>query len=221
MTIKTLMMTLGIADTNCYVVGDEVSKEAVIIDAPADAPRILASIEKEGWTVREILLTHAHFDHVLAVSDLKAATGATVRLHRDDLSLLRELPLWMKQITGETVPTPPDPDVFVDEGDVITVGEMRFDVLFTPGHAPGHVAYVLHSERVVFSGDCLFLGSIGRTDLPGGDHAMLMNSIMKKLMPLPEDYTVACGHGQTTTLMRERMSNPYIFDWANLPDSEY
>jgi hydroxyacylglutathione hydrolase len=219
MAIKTLMMTLGIAETNCYVVGDEETKNCAIIDAPADAPRILAAVEKEGWTVRELLITHAHFDHVLAVGDLKAATGATFRMHKDDLQLLRNLPIWMKQITGETVPTPPEPDVLVNEGDVITLDSMRFDVLFTPGHCPGHVAYVLHSERVAFSGDCLFLGSIGRTDLPGGDQKVLMESITKKLLPLGDDYTVACGHGQTTTMMRERMSNPFIFDWMNLPDS--
>lgn len=214
------MLTLGIAATNCYVVGDEVTHDAVIIDAPDDAPKILAIAEREGWTVREILATHAHFDHVLAVGDLKKATGATFRLHHADLDLLHQLPDWMERFTGHTVAPAPEPDHFVEEGDVITVGGMRFEVLFTPGHAPGHVSYVLTTptEHVVFSGDCLFLGSVGRTDLPGGDHALLMKSIVDKLLPLGDEYTVAAGHMQTTTIGRERVSNPFLLDWINAPD---
>jgi len=215
--MKIVMFTLGIAETNCYLVGDETTKDAFLIDAPDDAPRILAALEREGWTLREILATHAHFDHVLAVGDIKAATGATFRLHRADLDLLHDLPLWMERVTGSRVPPPPEPDIFVDEGDVITVGNMSLKVRFTPGHAPGHVAYLMDSDRVVFSGDCLFLGSIGRTDLPGGDYKLLMKSIFGKLLSLPDDYTVAAGHMQTTTIGRERMSNPFIFEWMNSP----
>jgi hydroxyacylglutathione hydrolase len=217
MSIKIHMLTLGIAQTNCYIVGDEQSRDALIIDAPDDAPRILSVVEREGWTVREILATHSHFDHILVVRDLKAATNATFRLHRADLEQLHTLPEVMQRFTGQTVPPAPEPDRFVDEEDAIDVGSIHLEVLFTPGHSPGHVSYVMESERVVFSGDCIFLGSVGRTDLPGADHATLMKSIVGKLLPLGDEYTIAAGHMQTTTIGRERMSNPFIFDWMNAP----
>jgi hydroxyacylglutathione hydrolase len=215
MAIKIHMLTLGIAETNCFIVGDEQTRDAVVIDAPDDAKRIHAVAEKAGWTIREILATHAHFDHVLAVGELKSLTNATFRLHRGDLDLLHDLPEWMTMITGQAVPPAPEPDIFVDEGDVITVGGIRLEVLFTPGHAPGHVAYVMRSDKVVFSGDCLFENSIGRVDLPGGDYETLMRTISDKLLPLGDDYKVAPGHMSYTTIGRERMSNPYIYDWTH------
>jgi hydroxyacylglutathione hydrolase len=213
MTRKVEMLTLGLVQTNCYIVGDEASRDAVVIDPSDNAPEILAVVKRNGWTVREILATHSHFDHVLAVRDLKAATGAPFRLHQADLPQLRNLPHVVEMFTGQTVPPAPEPDAFVDEGDTIAVGSIRLDVLFTPGHSPGHVSYVLHDDAVVFSGDCLFLGSIGRTDLPGGDLKTLMKSIFGKLLPLGDEYTVAAGHMQTTTIGRERMSNSFLLDW--------
>jgi glyoxylase-like metal-dependent hydrolase (beta-lactamase superfamily II) len=214
--LKIHILTLGMLETNCYLVGDMDSHEAVVIDPSDNAPRILSVIQSENWTVKEILATHSHFDHVLAVGDLKAATGATFRLHRTDLDQLRAVPAMTQMFIGVNVPQPPEPDSFVDEGDVISVGGILLRVLFTPGHSAGHVSYVLQNEtdRVVFSGDCLFLGSIGRTDLPGGDYDILMRSIVEKLLPLGDEFTVAPGHMQTTTIGRERMSNPYIFDWT-------
>ncbi len=213
MTRKIQMLTLGLVQTNCYIVGDEHSGDAVVIDPSDNAPEILATVKRNGWTVREILVTHSHFDHVLAVRDLKATTGAPFRLHRADLPQLRSLPEVVQAFTGMDVPPAPDPDVFVEEGDVITAGSIRLEVLFTPGHSPGHVSYVLDDDAVVFSGDCLFLGSVGRTDLPGGDLNTLMKSIFGKLLPLGDEYTVAAGHMQTTTIGRERMSNPFLLDW--------
>lgn len=216
MAIKTHMLTLGAVDTNCYIVGDTESRVAVVIDAPDSAPTITRVIAQEGWTLREILVTHAHFDHVLALGDLKAATGATIRLHRADLPLLQGLPEQMRMFFGTPVPPAPEPDGYVEAGDVIEVGGLRFEVRYVPGHAPGHVAYVLHEAAVVFSGDCLFEAGIGRTDLPGGDLGILMRSIFDQLLTLPEDYTVACGHGRTTTLAKERATNPYVLDWAGM-----
>jgi glyoxylase-like metal-dependent hydrolase (beta-lactamase superfamily II) len=215
MPLKIHMLTLGVLETNCYIVGDMDTKEAVVIDPADNAPTILSVIERENWTVKKILATHSHFDHVLAVGDLKTATGATFRLHRADLDQLRAAPQMTQMFIGESVPLPPEPDSFVEEGDVINVGGIMLRVLFTPGHSVGHVSYVLHNDvdRVVFSGDCLFLGSIGRTDLPGGDYDTLMTSIVDKLLPLGDEFTVAAGHMQTTTIGRERMSNPFIFDW--------
>ncbi len=213
MTLKIHMLTLGLVQTNCYIVGDEQTHDAVVIDPADSAPEILAVAEREGWTIREILLTHAHFDHVLALGDLKTATGAPYRMHKADLPLLETLPQIAQTFIGTSVPPAPPPDSFVDEGDTIQVGPIRLDVLFTPGHTPGHVSYVSHEHAVVFSGDCLFLGSIGRTDLPGGDYNTLMKSIVGKLLPLGDEYTVAAGHMQTTTIGRERMSNPFLLEW--------
>lgn len=215
MSIKVHMLTLGIAQTNCYIIGDEARKEAIVVDPSDSAPTILDVINREGWVVREILATHSHFDHILAAGDLKAATGAPFRLHRADLAQLQALPQMMQMFTGQSVPPAPPPDGFVDEGDVIQVGAIRLDVRFTPGHSAGHVSYVCDDEAVVFSGDCVFQGSIGRTDLAGGDFEMLMRSIFDKLLSLPDDYTLAVGHGQTTTVGRERMSNPFILDWMD------
>lgn len=215
------MLTLGMVETNCYIVGDVDTKEAIVIDPADNAPRILSVIERENWTVKEILATHSHFDHVLAVGGLKAATGAPFRLHRADLDQLHNLPAMTRAFIGVSVPPAPEPDSFVEEGDVINVGGISLRVLFTPGHSEGHVSYVLHNDtdRVVFSGDCLFLGSIGRTDLPGGDYELLMTTIVEKLLPLGDEFTVAAGHMQTTTIGRERLSNPFIFDWMTAHDN--
>ncbi len=216
-SIKIHMLTLGLVQTNCYVVGDVENGEAIVIDPADNAPAILDVIRREGWTLRHILATHAHFDHVLAVGDLKAATGAPFSLHREDLPVLETVPQLMELFTGQTVSPVPAPDQFVVEGDTITVGAINLDVLFTPGHSPGHVSYVLADAAVVFSGDCLFLGSVGRTDLPGADHATLMRSIFGKLLPLGDEFTVAAGHMQTTTIGRERVSNPFVLDWMEFP----
>lgn len=213
MPLQTEMLTLGMVQTNCYIVADPHTKEAAIIDPADNTPRILEVVRREGFTVRDILLTHAHFDHVLALSDVKTATGATIRMHAADLPLLESLPQQMQALFGISVPPAPAPDALIDEGDVITVGQFQFEVRYTPGHTPGHVSYICHSEAVAFSGDCLFLGSIGRTDLPGGDYRTLMRSIFGKLLTLPDDYTVASGHMQTTTIGRERASNPFLLDW--------
>jgi glyoxylase-like metal-dependent hydrolase (beta-lactamase superfamily II) len=210
------MLTLGLIATNCYIIGDDATHEAAIIDPAADAPTILAAVAERGWTVREILLTHAHFDHVLALGEIKAATSATIRLHAADLPLLQDLPNQMRHFFNQEVPPPPAPDILVNEGDTFTVGGIPFEVRFTPGHTLGHVSYVDHADAVVFSGDCLFNGAIGRYDLPGGDRLTLLRSITTRLLTLPDDYTVAAGHMQTTTIGRERASNPYLLDFLEM-----
>jgi hydroxyacylglutathione hydrolase len=217
MAVKIHRLVLGLFQTNCYVLGDEQTRDAVVIDPPDQASEILDVLSHESWTLREILVTHAHFDHMLALADLKAATGAPYRLHKADLPQLEMLPIVAEMLIGRTVPQPPAPDGFVDEGDTITVGSIRLDVLLTPGHTPGHVSYVAREQAVVFSGDCLFAGSVGRTDLPGGDYQTLMRSICDKLLPLGDDYTVAAGHMETTAIGRERMSNPVLLDWMGAP----
>ncbi|PJF31904.1 MAG: hypothetical protein CUN51_02885 [Candidatus Thermofonsia Clade 1 bacterium] len=213
MTHKVKMLTLGWAQTNCFIIGNSASGTAVLIDAPDDAPRLRQEIEREGWQLSAILLTHAHWDHVRALHGLKEATNAPIYMHAADLPLLEEMPERVKAWIGEMELPAPKPDVLVQHGELLALPACCLEVRHTPGHTPGHVSYVWHEGAVVFSGDCLFEGSVGRTDFPYADHKTLMESIFKQLLSLPEDYTVACGHGRTTTIARERYTNPFILDW--------
>jgi hydroxyacylglutathione hydrolase len=215
MTFTARMLTLGIASTNCYILGDEQTGDAVLIDPSDDAPRLLDVIARERWQLRLILATHAHFDHVLALRDVKAATNIPFRMHQADEPLLQALPIQMQRFTGKTVPAAPMPDSHLNEGDIVEVGSIRLEVRFTPGHAPGHVIFISHEQKMIFGGDCLFMDSIGRTDLPGGDYDTLLRSIFSKLMTLPDDYTLASGHGAMTTIGRERSMNPFLLDWEH------
>jgi hydroxyacylglutathione hydrolase len=214
MSLKVKMLTLGMISTNCFIIGDDETQDAIVIDPADDAPAIMKAVAKEGWTVRKILATHAHFDHVLAARDLREATGAPFLLHRDDAPLLGNMQAGVKAFFGLDVPPPPKPDGYVAEGEVVEVGGLRLGVIFTPGHSPGHVSYTAEDD-IVFSGDCLFQGSIGRTDLPGGDYRTLMTSITEKLMPFDDGVTVAPGHGPLTTIGAERAGNPFVRDWLS------
>jgi hydroxyacylglutathione hydrolase len=209
MAIEILKLTLGMVSTNCYIVGDSDSGAAVVIDPADDAPVILGAAEQGGWTIRLVLATHAHFDHVLAVDEVCRASGAPFLMHEKDLPTLQALQL-TGQLFGLELPPPPEVDRFVTAGETIEAGAIRLSVRFTPGHTPGHVSYVLESDPVVFCGDCLFAGSIGRTDLPGGDHALLLRSIHDQLLTLPDEETVASGHGELTTIGQERRTNPFL-----------
>jgi len=211
MAIEIVTLRLGIVQTNCYIVGDTASGAAVVIDPADDAPAILRAVAARGWTVGHILATHAHFDHVLAADDLRRATGAPFRLHEADLPLLRAMPQ-TGQLFGLELPPAPEPDGFVAAGERIAAGGLALEALFTPGHSPGHVSYVLAADQTVFSGDCLFQGSIGRTDLPGGNHGQLLRSIREQLLPLGDAYRVAAGHGPWTTIGAERDTNPFLTD---------
>lgn len=213
MSVKVNMLTLGLVQTNCFILGNSASRTAVLVDAPDNAPLILQSLEREGWQLSAILLTHAHWDHVRAVRGVKEATGAPIYLGAADLDLLEEMPERVKYWSGEEEQPAPMPDHLLRGGERLTFPPFDFEVRATPGHTLGHVSYVWHEGAVVFSGDCLFEGSIGRTDFPYANHGTLMESIFKQLLSLPEDYTVACGHGRTTTIARERQTNPFILDW--------
>lgn len=213
MPFKVKMLTLGLVQTNCFIIGDEASKTAVLIDAPDDAPRILDALAQDNWQLTAILLTHAHWDHVRALRSVKEATDAPIYMHADDLPLLQEMPERIRHWTGEDELPAPAPDSFLQHAQRLTFPVCTLEVRHTPGHTLGHVSYVWHEGAVVFSGDCLFEGSVGRTDFPYADHGTLMQSIFTQLLSLPEDYTVACGHGRTTTVARERQTNPFILDW--------
>lgn len=213
MAIEIVKMTLGPIQTNCYIVGDTDSGDAVVIDPGDSAALILRSVEQREWTVRHILATHAHFDHIMASGDLKEATGAPFHLHEADEPLRRAMPEQVRQLVGLDVPPAAEPDGFLSEGERITAGAIALDVLYTPGHSPGHVSFVLASEQTVFCGDVLFAGSIGRTDLPGGDFPTLIQSILTRLLPLGDAFAVLPGHMQNTTIGDERATNPFVLDY--------
>lgn len=203
-------ITVGLLQENCYILGCEKTLSGVVID-PGDNPRAILRIVKEmGLTVEKIINTHAHFDHVLAVNAVKAATGATFHLHRDDLPILRDVPERVQLWLDSDADPVDEPDEFLEHDQVITFGEESLEVRFTPGHAPGHVVFVDHNGRQVFGGDTLFRGSIGRFDLPGADGPTLLHSIREQLLTLDDDYVVYPGHGAATEIGTERIQNPFV-----------
>jgi glyoxylase-like metal-dependent hydrolase (beta-lactamase superfamily II) len=211
MTIHVKVLTLGPIATNAYLIGDTESGDAVLIDPVDDAPRLHNAAADEGWTIRLILATHAHFDHVLASQPLKDLTGAPFAIHETAASWLRAVPQQGLLFFGSPFPEAAAPDrLLTTELETIEIGAIRLETLFTPGHAPGHISFYLPVQRLVFSGDSLFAGSIGRTDLPGGDYDTLIDSITGKLLPLGDDVRVLPGHGEATTIGHERRTNPFL-----------
>ncbi|GAH28002.1 unnamed protein product [marine sediment metagenome] len=204
MILKKLVV--GPFASNCYIVGSESSKEGIIIDPGDEAEVILRNVEDLELEIRSIVLTHGHIDHIGALKEVKEATGAEVAIHTDEAESLQRQPL--STLFGISYPDPPPPDRSLKDGDGIDIGDLHFLVLHTPGHSPGGIC--LLGEGVVFSGDTLFNYGIGRTDLPGGNHSQLMNSIHTKLMVLPDNTVVYPGHGPETTIGTERRDNPFL-----------
>jgi hydroxyacylglutathione hydrolase len=204
--LKTL--AIGPIQTNCYLIGCAETLEGAVIDPGWDAATILAEAEAAGLTIRYVLNTHAHWDHVSANADVVARTGAQLALHPKDLPLLRAR--GGADVWGLPVKTSPEPDVLLTEGQSIQIGHLTLQVLFTPGHTPGHVSFYEADAGVVFDGDVLFKQGIGRTDLPGGDQQALMHSIREVLMALPPETAVYSGHGPATTIGEERWANPWL-----------
>ena len=201
--MEMLTFQLSPVVTNCYVLKEE--GEAIIIDPGEATDELIESVSDSKVTM--IFNTHCHFDHSAGNAGIVKATGAPLACHREAVPMLQVMQM-QGQMFGVAISASPDPDRLVEEGDTISVGSTSFEVLYTPGHAPGHV--VLVGAGVVFGGDVLFSGSIGRTDLPGGDHELLLESIRTKLMPLPDETVVYSGHGPPTTIGRERATNPFL-----------
>ncbi len=199
-------IVVGQLDVNCYVVREENSSEAVVIDPGDEFERIADFIDANGLKPRYIIYTHAHYDHVCAAGELKDKYGASVVMHEDEKETYRlTKALCLSWGFGEE--DFPEPDILVKDGDRIVLGSLAFEVLHTPGHTPGGIC--IRAEGNLFAGDTLFEGSVGRTDLHGGDSSKLMSSL-KRLMALPADTRVFCGHGDETTIGRELKENPFL-----------
>jgi hydroxyacylglutathione hydrolase len=211
---KALIIPVTPLQQNCTLLWCEATKRAAVIDPGGDLPQIERAIREAGVTVDKIWLTHGHVDHVGGAADLKASLNVPIEgPHRDDLFLLQRVVETARMFGIDGVKNV-TPDRWLDDGDQVAVGELTFDVLHCPGHSPGSVAFFNQAQRFVIGGDVLFAGSVGRTDLPGGDHQQLLKSITDKLLPLGDDVTVLCGHGASTTIGRERATNPYLLEAA-------
>jgi glyoxylase-like metal-dependent hydrolase (beta-lactamase superfamily II) len=201
--------TVGPVAENCFFAAPDGSKRAIVVDPGDEADRLAGALDELGLTVEAILLTHTHFDHVGAVAPLARHTGAPVycpELEKGVLADIMAFVPWPGFGPFESY----EADELVSGGEHLSLAGLEIDVLFTPGHSPGHVTYSIPAERAVFSGDVLFQGSVGRTDLPGGDTATLMRTLAGLLEALPDDTTVYPGHMGVTTIGRERGSNPFL-----------
>jgi glyoxylase-like metal-dependent hydrolase (beta-lactamase superfamily II) len=207
------MFTVGMVQENCYLIRREGSDEALIVDPGDEAPKLLGAIDSLDVKLTGILLTHTHFDHIGAVAPVAKATGAEVWVPEVEKPVLADIMSFVP-FPGFGPFESYEAEHTLSGGETLELGGFEIEVLFTPGHSPGHVTFSIPDERAVFSGDVLFQGSVGRTDLPGGDWATLLDSIRMLVDSLPEDTTVYPGHMGITSLGAERASNPFLAELA-------
>jgi len=210
MAFKIDTFPLGELQANCYLLTTSEAQTAVAIDPGGDVSTLLAALHRRDRKLTHILLTHAHFDHIAGVADLVEATGAVLAAHAGDLPLLRRRGGALEW--GYEAPACPEPSLLLEAGQTLETEVARLSVLWVPGHTPGHLAFYWPEAQSVFTGDALFEGSIGRTDLPGGDFDQLMQSIRESLLTLPDDTVVYPGHGSNTTIGEEKRFNPFLTD---------
>jgi len=203
------MLTVGPFQENCYVIGDEESGVGAIVDPGDEAVRIALAVEQTNLEIGQILVTHAHIDHVGAVGALADEYACPVLMHAEAEPMLKQLPT-QAMMMGIRFGKVPIVDRYIRDEEVLEVGGLRLESLYTPGHAPGHLAFYAESEGLVLSGDALFAGSVGRTDLFGGSMQVLVRSISERLLTLPDDTRVYPGHGPQTTIGDERSYNPFL-----------
>ena len=203
------MLTVSPFQENCYVIGDEESMTGAIIDPGDEATRIALTVERVGLEISQIIVTHSHIDHVGAVAQLVDEYMCPVLMHAEAEAMLKAVPQ-QAMMMGMRFGKIPNVDLHVGDDEVLEVGSLRLRSMYTPGHAPGHLAFLVEGEGVVFSGDALFAGSVGRVDLPGGSMEVLMRSISERLLTLPDETRVLSGHGPETTIGRERVTNPFL-----------
>ena len=200
---------VGPLQCNCSVIGDEASREAVVIDPGDDIDRVLLALQRHRLTLKQILITHGHIDHVGGAMKLKHATGAPILMHANDqmqLQLLDQMATWI----GVPSPGPVTIDATLADQNPIQIGELKAQAIHTPGHTEGSTCIYFPSEKKLIAGDTLFAGSIGRTDLPGGDFQKIISSLHERVLTLPEDTIVIPGHGPATSIGEEKQSNPYM-----------
>lgn len=203
------ILPVGALGCNCSIFGDEASREAIVVDPGDDIQDIVAIIERHGLTVKEIVITHAHIDHIGGAHRLKALTGAAVYMNQNDQELYDRLDMqaaWLGVRTPERTAIDQD----IRDGDRLTLGGAAFEMRHTPGHTQGSISIFIPAESKLVAGDTLFAGSIGRTDLPGGDGRQILRSIKDKLLVLPDETVVIPGHGPATTIGAEREQNPFL-----------
>ena len=203
MIVRTLMV--GPLQVNCHIIGDEKSGKAMVVDPGGDADKIMKEVNNNNLAVEYIVITHGHFDHIGATASLKEKTEAKVVIHEAEAEIFSSAPGLAKYF-GMGISKPPQPDQFLKDGDIVKVGDLEFRVMHMPGHSPGGIA--LYGEGIVLTGDTLFAGSIGRTDLPGSEEALIWKSL-GRLIALPEDTKVLCGHGPSSTIGGEKKMNPF------------
>jgi hydroxyacylglutathione hydrolase len=200
---------VGPLQCNCSIIGDETTREAMVIDPGDDVEDVLALVRKHDLRVKQIVITHAHIDHVGGAMKLRAATGAPILLNENDYALLK-----MLDVQAEWIGVPPPGDVEIDQtvtaGDTIKAGSHQASVLYTPGHTEGSICLYFPTEKKLIAGDTLFAGSIGRTDLPGGSMQKILQSLHGTVLALPDETVVVPGHGPLTTIGKERESNPFL-----------
>lgn len=200
---------VGLLQCNCTILGDETSRDAIVVDPGYDIPRILAALAKHELTVRRILVTHAHIDHIASAQTLRQITGAPILYSKSDLPLvamMSEQATWI----GADIPTVLPPDHSPADNEPLAVPGIDATVIHTPGHTQGSLCLHVPAAHLLIAGDTLFAGSIGRTDLPGGNHDQLIASIHDRLIPLPPETIVIPGHGPATTIAQERRTNPFL-----------
>ena len=203
------ILTVGPLQCNCSILGDETSLEAIVVDPGDDIPSILSVLDKHNLTVKQIVITHAHIDHIAGAQRLKRVTGAPILYNQNDLPLVEMMDVqagWLSMPTPEV----PPPDDTLDDGKRIAIIGLTGSILHTPGHTQGSVCLYLPDQSLLLAGDTLFNGSVGRTDLPGGNTRQLIASIHTRLLVLPDEVTVIPGHGPSTTIGTERESNPFL-----------
>lgn len=202
-------LVVGPLEVNCYIFWDGKSKEAFVIDPGGDLDDILGELKANGLTVKYIINTHGHFDHVGADNSLKEACKAKVAIHGSDVALLKDA---HEHATffGVNTPKQAEPDILLEDGSVIESNGLKLRVIHTPGHSKGGICLYSEADKALFTGDTLFAGSVGRTDFEGGSYEELMTSIKKKILPLGDDVVVLPGHGGSSTIAEEKGSNPFL-----------
>jgi hydroxyacylglutathione hydrolase len=200
---------VGLLQCNCTILGDETSREAIVVDPGYEIPRILALLARHQLTVRQIVVTHAHIDHIASALELKQITGAPIMYNQADLPLVAMMDEQAGWI-GVAAPDVAPPDHSPADGEVLTIRGVETTIIHTPGHTEGSMSLYVPQAGLLLAGDTLFAGSVGRTDLPGGDFRKMLASIRERLLPLPSDTIVVPGHGPDTTIGEEASSNPFL-----------